>query len=161
MQIFIASSNPHKVKEIKAILDTSLRNLHIELQSIQSMNIPEPDEPYKTFMENARHKAKYYAQFTHEPTLSEDAGLCIQALDNFPGVYTKDFVLESGSLTSAFKSLEKMLFNKKDLSAYFVCACAVYFPQENRFITYEGKDAGKFLSRLVAINVLVLIRFCP
>jgi len=142
MKIFIASGNPHKVEEIKAIIETSYENLNLEFCSTQGIDIPEPDEPYQTFMENARHKAEYYARFTGAPTLSEDAGLCIKALENFPGVYTKDFLTESGSFENAFSALDKMLMEKKNHAAYFVCAAALYLPLKNNFITFEGKSSG-------------------
>jgi XTP/dITP diphosphohydrolase len=143
MKIFIASGNSHKVEEIKTIIETSYSSSNLALFSIQGMDIPEPDEPYKTFMENACHKAQYYAKFTGGPTLSEDAGLCIETLDNFPGVYTKDFLTESGSFENAFSALEKMLMGKNNNAAYFVCAAALYMPVENNFITFEGRSAGE------------------
>jgi len=143
MKLCIASGNPHKIQEIKAIIDGSFSGLDLNLISIQGMDIPEPDEPYENFMENACYKAQYYAGFTKMPTLSEDAGLCIEALNNFPGVKTKDFMLECGSLENSFITLEQMLKNESNYTACFVCAAALYMPLEKRFIIFEGKDAGR------------------
>ncbi len=142
MKIFIASGNPHKVKEIKAIIAPLNINSNY-LYSIENMGIHEPDEPYKNFMENACHKAKYYSAFTETPTLSEDSGLCIEALDHFPGVYTKDFVVECGGIDNAFAKLEELLRSKDNYNAYFFCAAALYLSHEKKFITFEGKCPGK------------------
>jgi XTP/dITP diphosphohydrolase len=141
MKIIIASGNPGKLKEIRAILN-SCTNLPLDISSIQGMAIPEPDEPYPTFMENACHKAKYYADFTKGPTLSEDAGLCIEALDGFPGLKTKDFYIESGGLEQAYKKLQAMLANTNNYKAYFICAAALYLPKQDKFVTYEGLAHG-------------------
>jgi XTP/dITP diphosphohydrolase len=143
MKIFIASGNQNKITEITEIIQTTFPRLNLELSSIKDLNLPEPAEPYTTFMENACYKAKHYANFTQAPTLSEDAGLCIESLDNFPGVYTKDFLIKSGSLTDAFNNLKDMLKGQNNYTAHFVCAAALYLPSESRFITYEGKDNGQ------------------
>lgn len=143
MKICIASGNPHKVQEIKAIISGLVHNQKLELYSIEGMDIPEPDEPYETFMDNACYKAHYYSNFTKAPTLSEDAGLCIEALESFPGVKTKDFLLECGGLNQAFNKLEQMLSGKDNYAAYFVCAASLYIPNQKRFITFEARDAGK------------------
>ncbi len=143
MKICIASGNPHKIREVTAILQNSSSGIELDISSIAKLDIAEPDEPYSTFMENACHKAKYYADYTQTPTLSEDSGICIAALDNFPGVYTKDFALECGTLANAFLSLEKMLADKDDYSATFICAAVLYLPHQNLFLKYEGTNSGK------------------
>jgi len=143
MKIFIASGNPHKIKEIKAIVAPLKTNSKYELYSIENMGIHEPDEPYQGFMENVCCKAKYHAAFTKAPTLSEDSGLFIEALDHFPGVYTKDFVTECGGIDNAFSKLKELLSDKDNYGAYFFCAAALYFPDEKKFITFEGKCTGK------------------
>lgn len=142
LTISIASSSQHKIKEIQEIFGGSSSNFSIDIHSILGLNIQEPDEPYASFMQNAVHKAKYYSSFTKHPTLSEDSGLCIETLDNFPGVKTKDFMLESGSLTNAFSRLEAMLIGKNNHAAYFVCAAALYFPSTEQLLTFEGVCNG-------------------
>jgi XTP/dITP diphosphohydrolase len=141
--IYLATGNPDKIHEIKAIISRSAPGANIELLSIQNMNIPEPDEPYNTFIENAMHKARYYAEQLQAPTLSEDAGLCIETLNNFPGVKTKDFLIECGSLEQAFAKLEQMLLKHLNYAAHFVCAAALYFPDQKKYLTFEGTDYGK------------------
>lgn len=137
MQIVIASTNQGKIKEISALLQG------FDIGSLSDYNnIPEPDEPYDSFMENAIHKAKYYAQIIQQPTLSEDAGLCIPALNNFPGVRTKDFAQECGSMREAFLELEQRLTNFTDKSAFYKCAAALYNPFTKSLITFEADEYG-------------------
>ena len=142
MHITVATGNPDKIQEISDIIK-DYPNLDIHLDTIAGLKIPEPDEPYDNFIENACHKAKYYAQFTKAPTLSEDAGLCIETLDEFPGVKTKDFMLECGGLPQSFKKLEQMLEGKTNLRAWFTCAAALYIPEQELLITHQASDYGR------------------
>lgn len=142
MQLLIATGNLGKMREIRAIIDQH-PDLNLHVLSLSDFQIPEPPEPHATYMENAKHKAKYYSDLTGLPTLSDDAGLCINALNGFPGVNTKDFVIECGGLLQAFAKLEELLKDAPDLSAYFVCAAAIYIPQQHRYICFEAKDHGR------------------
>ncbi len=140
-KIFVASTNQDKIKEIRTIFNSSTGN-KLQICSISELDISEPDEPYATFMDNAIHKAKYYASLTQAPTLSEDSGLCVTALNGFPGVNTKQFVLDSGGIDKAYARLEKLLADADNLSAYFVCAACLFIPQNGVTITGEGKHDG-------------------
>ena len=142
MKICIASGNLHKLEEIQAIIKTAFPQLNLDL-SLIDRNIQPPAEPHFTFTENSIAKAKYYATFTKQITLSEDSGLCINALNGFPGVNTKDFVVECGGILQAQQHLQQMLQKHNDLSAFFICVAALYIPQENRLITSEGTYHGK------------------
>lgn len=143
MKISIASGNQHKVNEIISIIKTAFPRSELNLTSVAGRNIPEPEEPYATFAENSYAKAKYYAAITGEPTLSEDSGLCITALDGYPGVYTKDLVLESGGIQQAQDKLRHMLVSHQDYSAYFICVATLFFPKQNNFLSAEGKYFGR------------------
>jgi XTP/dITP diphosphohydrolase len=142
--IVVASTNAGKLKEINSIL-TTLEGLKLQLKSLKDYSIAEPDEPYESFLENAIHKAKYYAKQTNLPTLSEDAGLCIEALDGFPGVRTKEFVVACGGIENAFAKLQQMLSSKHNMNAYFNCSAALYIPQLDQLITYEAQDIGRII----------------
>ena len=143
-QITIASTNRSKIDEINQLFK-KLLPFSVEVESIQNYAVREPDEPYTTFLENARHKAGYYATVTGKPTLSEDSGLCIEGLGNFPGVRSKEFLasfIELGGDKVAFNMLEKMLKDIKHKNAYFHCTYALYLPQKKHFINYEGQVRG-------------------
>lgn len=140
MQILIASQNHTKVERISEILNSLDSSL--ELLSLNGLNIPEPDEPYDTFSENALHKADYYCKITGLPTLSEDSGLCINALKGFPGVRTKEFKDASGSIYAACADLQLRLKNLQDHSAYFITVACVVLPATNKILSAEGRLNG-------------------
>jgi len=140
-KIVVASGNPGKIKEIKKIFE-NLKDLKIDIESLDNHLVEEPEEPHDNFMDNAIHKAKHYAKYTNEATFSEDSGLCIEALDNFPGVRTKEFIKESGSAQAAFVKIEQMLSGHSNYKASFSTACALYIPINNTLIVNEVKIYG-------------------
>lgn len=139
-KIVIASTNKGKIKEINKILN-NIENFQIDVMFLEH-GIPEPNEPYNTFMENAVHKAKYYAKHTKHPTLSEDSGLCIEALNGFPGVKSKDLVHECNGILNTFIKIEKMLSGTNNYRAYCNTAMAIYIPSNDLLITHEAKAHG-------------------
>ena len=141
MKILVATTNEGKIKEIFEIV-SGLGMTDIELESLKNYHIKEPQEPYDDFMQNAVHKAQYYASHSGHITLADDSGLCVTALNGFPGVKTKDFVNECGGLSNAFMKLQKML-GSMDASAYFQAAIAIYCPKKDQLIAYQDKDEGR------------------
>lgn len=139
--IVVASTNEGKIREIHKILH-ELKAIKIDVRSLKDYDIPEPDEPYESFMENAVHKAKYYAQHTNLPTLSEDSGLSIAVLNGFPGVKTKDFSRECGGMAKTFVKLEEMLRPSGNYAASFNSATVLYIPSDDFLITHEAQDDG-------------------
>lgn len=94
MQILVASSNPHKVNEIKAVLTP----LGIDAHGLDSLSQlpPEPVEDGDTFEANARIKAMAYALATEQPCLADDSGLEVDALGGQPGVYSARYAEREG-----------------------------------------------------------------
>jgi XTP/dITP diphosphohydrolase len=140
MQILIATQNSTKVERIRGILNSLYSPF--ELISLNDFNVPEPDEPYNTFAENALHKANYYCNITGLATLSEDSGLCINALNGFPGVRTKEFKDASGGIAAACADLQFRLKNFPDHTAYFISAACIVFPGTNKILASEGRLNG-------------------
>ena len=83
MQFVLASHNKKKLAELSAIMSS----LGIEIIPLPE-GAPEPEENGKTFEENAMIKAKSAAEFTGLPALADDSGLCVDALDGAPGIYS-------------------------------------------------------------------------
>ena len=93
-QLVVASHNEGKVREIKALLGPH----GIEPISAGALGLPEPEETGATFAANAEIKAHASAKASHHAALADDSGLCVDALDGAPGIYsarwagpTKDF----------------------------------------------------------------------
>lgn len=139
--LVIASTNLGKIREIQDLLKGLLKDW--DIQSLQDYTIEAPDEPYETFMENAIHKAKYYAKKIHQPILCEDSGLSIEALNGFPGVRTKEFSKACGGMPNTFIELEKRLKDIPHKNAQFYCATVLYLPESDSLITHEAFDKGQ------------------
>lgn len=136
----LATTNNGKIKEISETICRSIPG--INLVSLKEFDIPEPDEPYHTFLENAVHKARHYGEKTNCLTLADDSGLCVNALDQFPGVYTKEFMFESVTPAKALIALNEKLKHTFDRSAVFYSAIAVYDPQNNSMFHYQDTHEG-------------------
>lgn len=127
MQIVLATTNKGKLKEIVALL----AGLGVEVKSLADFpGCPEVIEDGKTFRDNALKKAREVAAYTGLPALADDSGLCVDALDGAPGVYSARF---SGSRADDLKNNRKLLRLLKDTpdsgrGCGFVCALAFAGP---------------------------------
>jgi XTP/dITP diphosphohydrolase len=108
MKIVLASNNAGKLAE----LQTLLVPLNMTLVRQSELNIPEAEEPFKTFVENALAKARHAAQLSGMPALADDAGLCVDAFGGQPGVdtayYATRFGYPKGDDTNVTALLEQM-----------------------------------------------------
>ena len=141
MKLIIASNNKHKIKEIKAILGGSFE----EIVSISEAGIShETVEDGKTFMENARKKAREIAEISGFAALADDSGICAHALDGAPGIYSARFAGENGGHGDDEANndllLEK-LADKEDRGAHYTCAMAIAYP-DGREVLSEGYMYG-------------------
>jgi len=91
-QIVLASNNPGKLAELQAMLAP----LQLQLVRQADLNIPEADEPFRTFVENALAKARHAARLSGLPALADDAGLCVDAFGGQPGVDTAYYATRFG-----------------------------------------------------------------
>jgi XTP/dITP diphosphohydrolase len=92
MKIVLASNNAGKLAELTALFAP----LGVELIAQGALGVPEAEEPYRTFVENALTKARNATQHTGLPAIADDAGLCIDALDGLPGVDTAFYCTQFG-----------------------------------------------------------------
>lgn len=86
LQLLVATGNPHKLSELRAIFEP----LGIRAVGLDSLgrSFPEPEENGSTFEENAALKAQSYAFLTDRPCLADDSGLVVDALKGAPGVHS-------------------------------------------------------------------------
>ena len=141
MKLIIASNNKHKIYEIKKILGdkfpeiVSLREAGIEHETV---------EDGKTFMENAIKKAREIAEIANAPALADDSGICADALDGAPGIYSARFAGEAGGHASDEannKLLVEKLKNTDNKNAHYTCAVALVYP-DGTTVTAEGYMYG-------------------
>jgi len=123
MKILLASSNPGKIKEINKLIS----NLDIELISQDSLSIPPADESGLSFIENALLKARHGAQESQLPCIAEDSGLCVDALQGAPGIYSARYagldLSAADHIHKLLKTLESIPDEKRQ--AYYICTIAL------------------------------------
>lgn len=136
MRVLLASTNAHKLEELQALFGQE-GAWRFELAPTPL----EVEETGHTFAENARLKAEAYAKAFNEPALADDSGLCVDALDGRPGIYSARY-----APTDA-ERIAKLLGELNDVpeakrTAAFVCAMALVFP-DGRVIEVEGRCPGR------------------
>ena len=139
MKLIIASNNAHKLIEIKAILGDVFR----EILSMREAGIThETVEDGETFLENAEKKAREMAEISGCYALADDSGLCVDALNGSPGIYSARFAGEHGNDEDNNDLLLQKLENVTDRGAHYTCAMALACP-DGRMITAEGYLYGE------------------
>lgn len=126
-RLLIATSNPHKVKEIQQILGTG----EFEVFGLERFpDVAMPDETGATFSENARLKAVPTAQHTGEITLADDSGICVDALGGEPGIHSNRFLGDDTTPEERNTAILRMLGSRPDEErrARFVCAVCIALP---------------------------------
>jgi XTP/dITP diphosphohydrolase len=98
MELVVATRSAHKMVEIRRILAAvpGLTVRDLDEAGVAYDPAEEELEPYATFEENARSKAQYYQRLTGLPTVADDSGLEVDALDGAPGVHSKRFAPDEG-----------------------------------------------------------------
>ena len=122
MKLLVATTNAGKVREIAGILE----GLPLELVTLEAFPaLAEPEETGSTFAENARLKALYYHHATGLPSVADDSGLEIAALDNAPGVHSARW--EGSDYAVKFRKIYELLDARgaRGSAARFVCRLAL------------------------------------
>ncbi|MEO8024241.1 RdgB/HAM1 family non-canonical purine NTP pyrophosphatase [Polaromonas sp.] len=108
MKIVLASNNAGKLAELQAMLAP----LDVALVRQADLGIPEAEEPFRTFVENALAKARHASRLSGLPALADDAGLCVDAFGGLPGVdtafYATQFGYDKGDDNNVRALLEQM-----------------------------------------------------
>lgn len=148
MVLLAATSNPHKLAELRAIF-APLGVTILGLSDLAGAPFPEPDENGETFEANARIKAIAYARMTNQPCLADDSGLEADALDGAPGIHSAYYGGHGGTRAERdARNNAKLLTELADVpadrrAARFVCCICLADPAGNILAesrgTYEGR----------------------
>ncbi len=143
--LVIATHNAGKLREIKELLLPFGTNV----VSAGELGFDEPEETEDTFTGNARIKAHYAAQKSGFPTLSDDSGITVDALDGAPGVYTADWAeTENGrDFPMAMTKVWNLLEDKnapEPRTAAFNCTLCLAWPDGHDEI-FEGRVEGRIV----------------
>ncbi|AIY86346.1 MULTISPECIES: RdgB/HAM1 family non-canonical purine NTP pyrophosphatase [unclassified Thermotoga] len=139
LTVYLATTNPHKVEEIKMIAPKWMEIL----PSPEKIEVVEDGE---TFLENSVKKALVYGKKLKHPVMADDSGLVIYSLGGFPGVMSARF-MEEHSYEEKMRTILKML-EGKDRKAAFVCSATFFDPVENTLISVEDRVEGRIANEI-------------
>ncbi len=152
MKIVLASNNPGKLVELRAMLAP----LGVELISQGELGIAEAPEPYHTFVENALAKARHASSHSGLAALADDAGLCVDAFGGLPGVqtafYATQFGYEKGDDNNVRALLEQMRGVQDRGAALVSTLVAVRSEQDPEPLIAVGRVAGEITRAPVGRN---------
>ena len=143
MKIVLASNNQGKLAELQALFG----ELGVELVPQAALGIPEAEEPYHTFLENALTKARHASRHSGLPAIADDAGLCVDAFDGQPGVQTAYYATQFGYAKSDDNNvralLERMQGVDQRRAAMVSTLVAVRSPDDPEPLVAVGRVVGE------------------
>lgn len=146
VRVVFATGNAHKVGEVQQIL--SAAGADIEVLSLTAWpDAPSPIEDGLTFADNALIKARAIANHTGLPAIADDSGLCVEALNGMPGIYSARW---AGTHGDDVGNLDLLLAQMRDVpvarrGAHFLCAAALVTPDGVERVV-EGSIEGVLTS---------------
>ena len=141
-RLLVATTNAGKLREIRKLL----AGLPIELVSLRDIPaIEEPEETGATFAENARLKARHYAQRSGLWTVAEDSGLVVDALNGEPGIHSARFLRSDATYPERFAEIFRRLDEQPGAqrTARFVAAVASIDESDRLVCETEGIIDGQ------------------
>lgn len=144
MKIILATKNKGKVADFEKLTE----NMNIEVISFldEEINFPDVVEDGETFEENSVKKALEIAKYTGMITVSDDSGLCVEALDGAPGIYSARY---SGENATDSKNIDKLLEEMKNIpqgerQAKFVSVVSIAKP-DGTVQSFRGEVKGEII----------------
>jgi XTP/dITP diphosphohydrolase len=125
--LFLASSNPGKLQEYRALAEAAAPSISIELELTPKFeSLPAFEENAPTFAENAAGKALHYSRLQEGMVFADDSGLVVPSLGGAPGVHSARY---AGEGATNLRRIEKLLAEMRgkrgeERAAHFVCAIA-------------------------------------
>jgi XTP/dITP diphosphohydrolase len=126
IRVVFATGNAHKVGEVQSILDAAKADIEV-VSLVAWPDAPTPIEDGSTFAANALIKARAIAAYTGLPTIADDSGICVDALNGMPGIFSARW---SGAHGRDTDNLELLLGQVREVpderrGAHFLCAAAL------------------------------------
>lgn len=141
-RLVLASNNAGKLKELQSLFEP----LGLSLLPQSSFGVPEAEEPFHTFVENALAKARHASRFTGLPAIADDAGLCVDAFGGQPGVQTAFYAVQCGlpkgddhNVTALLKNMQGQTNRRAALVSTLV---AVRTPEDPEPLIAVGRASG-------------------
>lgn len=137
-KIVLATHNPGKVVEIKALLEP----FGTDVVAAGELGLPEPIEDAPDFIGNAKIKALASAIASGMPALADDSGLCVHGLDGEPGIYSARWAGPTKDFAIAMQAVNDKLGDNPDRGAHFVAALCLAWP-DGQTETFQGEVHGE------------------
>tara|TARA_E500000178_G_scaffold168483_1_gene167803 strand:- start:239 stop:814 length:576 start_codon:yes stop_codon:yes gene_type:complete len=142
-KILIGTHNAGKFKEIAYLISKKFKKI-----SPTTLKIKSPRETGKSFISNSRLKVNFFSKYVNYPVISDDSGICIQALGNKPGIYSARLAKKHGSFFNAMRFILKKMQNKKNRKATFICSLS-YKKNDGKIISVEGRLKGNISYKIL------------
>jgi XTP/dITP diphosphohydrolase len=143
VKLVLASNNQGKLAELQAMF----AGLDVQLVRQGELGVPEAEEPFRTFVENALAKARNAAQHTGLPAVADDAGLCVDAFGGLPGVDTAFYATQFGYAKGDDNNVKALLEQMRDVTqrraALVSTLVAVRTPQDPEPLIAVGRAVGE------------------
>lgn len=141
-KVVIASNNAGKLREIARILEP----IGLEAQPQGNFGVPECPEPHVTFIENCIAKARHASVHTGLPALADDSGICVDALNGAPGVYSARYAGDPKSDERNNQKLIEALQGQANRKAHYYCVMVyVRYADDPQPLIAEGRWHGEII----------------
>ncbi len=142
-ELLFASHNAGKIAEIKQMLAP----FGINVKSALDMDLPDVEETGVTFAENSLLKSQTIAKATGIPCIADDSGLCVDALNGAPGVYSARYAPNRDFEKGMDKLLSEMAQSpNKSRAAHFSCVVSLAYP-DGHYELFEGRVDGHIATK--------------
>ncbi|HWT29345.1 MAG TPA: RdgB/HAM1 family non-canonical purine NTP pyrophosphatase [Methylophilaceae bacterium] len=142
-KLVIATGNAGKLREIRQLLAP----LAVEVLPQSDFAVPEAEEPYCTFIENALAKARHASLHTGLPALADDSGICVDALQGAPGVYSARYAGEPRSDARNNEKLLTAMTGHSNRHAHYYCVMVlVRHAEDPQPLIAEGLWQGEIMT---------------
>ncbi len=139
--ILFASNNPGKIAEVTAITQP----LNIQLitpKQVPALTNIDPEETGETFAENALIKARTFGRLSGQVTIADDSGLCVDALDGYPGIKSKRVADTDEQRIQTLLDKLQQYPEPNQRTAHFISAMVLFDPSSEKWHQVEGRVDG-------------------
>jgi XTP/dITP diphosphohydrolase len=143
-RLVIATHNSGKLREITALMEP----LGISCVGAEELGLPEPEEIGVTFADNADVKARQAADLSGLPALADDSGLCVDALQGRPGIFSARWAEDEAGNRDWMRAMERVWREVEAAGddaghdAHFACSLAIAWPNDGQAETFDGRVDG-------------------